>query len=693
MNDILMIYPEFDSRIERDYMYSVSVTQGNKTASLPVYNHTEDSRVERNPVDDRRADEYRRFSTFAFEGAGVRVDIKVNRDFHDYAVMPSAKKFRHEFKDGVISVFLDRPDYFLIRLDGKDHTILSVIADEPEREIPEAGEKTIVVDKWQEAEGGILELTEPETTLYIPAGSVLNARVRVCADNCRIIGRGAIVDPVGDIYRYSAEELNTGVVLLVNAVNNTLIDGIHMLDSKAFNIEFVGVWQKKWAVGNTVRNTKIFSTQMSSDGITCCYYSKDTHAEHCFLYCADNALVYEDGAHYKDITIGTTCNALFPQTDVRDSSVEDAYIFRADEGIINCEYGGENDMIALENHTVKNLNAVDITYTPYFIYVENPASCPAVPKRGGMTVENVWLPKLSDTRTNSFYHSIAGGDYAVMLKNISLGGELVTEVTPETVGGRVEKGVSTFRYLTEGGFEPKSDPNRRTVEYKNDINVFVGVWQVYFENPIIRNGNDILLPTEQLKAELRTDCGTSDGVIGGVGYTRLGGIVGAGMAKAVDVKDNNVTITPNGNADNLLLPDTGIVSKYTEFICYASHLVVLHENGECVYRIINSIKHKSVGIFRIIKEEIQKYGEGVYRLSFETRADEGERLKAAVLYSACSPCEKLFETDGDWKKCYMDINIGAEQLGNARIAFAIGCDGESAVDVFDFKNIALNKIK
>ena len=36
----LVIYPEFDERIRRDYMYSVSVTQGDKTATLPVYNHS-----------------------------------------------------------------------------------------------------------------------------------------------------------------------------------------------------------------------------------------------------------------------------------------------------------------------------------------------------------------------------------------------------------------------------------------------------------------------------------------------------------------------------------------------------------------------------------------------------------------------------------------------------------------------------
>ena len=41
MESQLIIYPEFDARIERDYLYSVSVTQGAQTATLPVYNHTE----------------------------------------------------------------------------------------------------------------------------------------------------------------------------------------------------------------------------------------------------------------------------------------------------------------------------------------------------------------------------------------------------------------------------------------------------------------------------------------------------------------------------------------------------------------------------------------------------------------------------------------------------------------------------
>ena len=332
MENQLIIYPEFDERIERDYLYHVSVTQGARTETLPVYNHTEDSRVNRNPIDGRRADEFRRFSTFAFAGEGVRVDIRVGRDFHDYAVMPARKRFRHSFKDGVISVYLDRPDYFVIRLDGGDHTNLAVFADTPETELPRADEKTIVVDRWQEVEGGVLTLTEPHTTVYIPAGAVLNARIQVLADDCRIIGRGAIVDPVGDIYRYSAAELDTGGVILIKSVNRTLVDGVHLLDAKAFNLEVIGTWEEIWATDNLVRNVKILSTQMSSDGITFCYYAKNSRAEHCFVYCGDNALVYEEYAHYRDITIGTTCNALYPQTDVVDSSAEDIYVFRADEG-------------------------------------------------------------------------------------------------------------------------------------------------------------------------------------------------------------------------------------------------------------------------------------------------------------------------------------------------------------------------
>lgn len=695
MENQLILYPEFDARIERDYLYSVSVTQGTQTATLPVYNHTEDSRVNRNPLDGRCADEFRRFSSFAFAGDGVRVDIRVNRDFDDYAVMPARKHFRHSYHDGVISVYLDHPDYFVVRLDGKDYTILSVFADAPETEIPTADEHTIIVNGWQEVEGGVLKLTEPHTTVYIPAGAVLNARIQVLADDCRVLGRGAIVDPAGDIYRYNAEEMEraSGGVLLIRAVERTLVDGIHFLDSKAFNLEVIGIWNERWATDNLIRNVKILSTQMSSDGITFCYYARNSRAEHCFVYCGDNALVYEDYAHYKDITIGTTCNALYPQTDVRDSSVEDAYVFRADEGLINATMTGEGGITRLENHTIRNFSAVDITFTPYFLFVEIPKESPVVTTGMGLTLENIWLRPLKETWTCGFYQTIAAGDYKVTMKNVAIGGKLMKTLSTETTGGEVNPKGQSFRYLTEGNFDPAIVQAPEKVNYKKQMNVFVGKEQILFRNPILCEGKDILLPAHEMQTELRTEkmapCMKRDGM----DYLRAADLTESGMAKAVSLTDNRLTVTPNDNTGNLLLPDSGIVSRYTENICYAEHLVVLHEGGEPIYRVINTFRHKSVGIFRIVAGEIRKYGAGTYRLTFDVRSEEEKPVHAMVDFSEGPAAGQDFAMHPDWTSCVLDVPVTEADLDETKMAIAISGNGTCAIDVFDVKNICFTKIK
>lgn len=693
MHEQLILYPEFDARIERDYLYRVSVTQGAQTASLPVYNHTEDSRVNRNPVDDNRADEFRRFCSFAFAGS-VRVDIRVNRDFESYTVMPARKHFRHSFRDGVISVWLDRPDYFAVRLDGKDHTILAVLADEPETEIPTADDHTIVADGWTEVAGGVLTLTEPHTTVYIPAGAVLNARIRVLADDCRILGRGAIVDPVGDIYRYNAEETEraSGGVILIRAVDRTLIDGIHLLDSKAFNIEVIGIWEERWATDNRIRNVKILSTQMSSDGITFCYYARNSLAEHCFVYCGDNALVYEDCAHYRDITIGTTCNALYPQTDVRGSSAEDIDVFRADEGLINATMGGEGGITRLEDHVIRNFSALDITFSPYFLFVEIPGSAPVVTTGEGLLLENIRLRPLKETGTCGFYQTIAAGDYKVTMKNVAIGGKLMRELTTGTVGGEVNPKGQTFRCLTGGEFDPSVTAVPETVHYRKQMNVFVGKALILFRDPVLCEGEDILLPAREMQAELRTDRMAPVVTRSGADCLRAADLTGSGMAKAVARTGNRLTVTPNNNRENLLLPDSGIISKYTEHICYAEHLVVLHENGETILRVINTFHHKSVGIFRIVAEEIRKYGAGTYRLTFEVRSGEEKPVCAMLDLRRAPAARNEFPMHPDWTPCTLDIPVSEAQTDEPKIALFIGGNGECAIEQFDVRNICLVRI-
>ena len=148
--DQLVIYPELPEQIHRNYDYKVTVTQGTETHPIPVYNHVMEYEVSDRSIG---GDLYRRFSQFAFSGKQVRIDIKVNRDFEYYSVFPSAKNFKTEYNGGTISVYLDKPDYFGIRLDDDDNSILSVFADLPEfpGDIPSKTDKNVIfIEGWHE---------------------------------------------------------------------------------------------------------------------------------------------------------------------------------------------------------------------------------------------------------------------------------------------------------------------------------------------------------------------------------------------------------------------------------------------------------------------------------------------------------------------------------------------------------------
>ncbi len=78
----LVVYPEYPPQIERDFAYTVTVTQeGGEPHAIPVYNHCEKSALSRRT---RGGDVNRRFCEFAFSGATVRVDVAVWGDVKCY---------------------------------------------------------------------------------------------------------------------------------------------------------------------------------------------------------------------------------------------------------------------------------------------------------------------------------------------------------------------------------------------------------------------------------------------------------------------------------------------------------------------------------------------------------------------------------------------------------------------------------
>lgn len=394
----LVTYPEYAAYINRDILYSVSVNQGLNNKPLTVYNETTGySHFDKDNAKSRvlgASDSNRRFCEFAFGGAEVTVRIKVNKSFNTYTVSPTSKNFETSYQDGVISVRLDRPEYFVLILDNDYNTALSVFADAPETNVPAKGASNVV---YVDTDGSItdpsnlityagennevIQISKNYAKIYIAPGAVLKKRVvftRADSSNtayhCGISGRGMILDPYSDIA--SSDQNNIPSYTDWNGSSNTpqnlqstvvfhgygcTIEGVKVVNSANFNVAF----KQDFCYANHV---KLLATEMSTDGFTCVAGSDagetEGVVENCFVYVGDNALVIGNangkiGYRFRNITIGTTCAAIYPQHNA-NTTLEDIYVFRADDGLINVY---ESD-VGSQTVNVTNLDALDCVKTP-----------------------------------------------------------------------------------------------------------------------------------------------------------------------------------------------------------------------------------------------------------------------------------------------------------------------------------------
>ena len=447
----VVVYPEYPAAIARDAAYAVQVEQEGVRRPLVVYNHCEKSILAGRT---HGGDVNRRFCEFAFSGAPVRVDIRVSRDVSSYKVFPARHRLKSAFRDGVVSVWLDRPVYFGIQLNDSDKTILSVFADAPEKadEIPQKGAPGVLyVEGWVDAPGadGFLETPKDLKEIYLAPGAVLNARLKIVAKGLRMHGRGMVLDPLSDIFRYDQTQNTARGVIRVAAPDVTL-DGFKVIDARTFNL-------MSWAPNTTFRNVKLLASMMCSDGFTNGH--RGFRAENCWLYVGDNALVVSGvtGAVYRDIAIGTSCAAIFPQGDNAAVTMENIDVFRADDGLINNWHNETlrrnnkwSEMNAGKAHKEKdpqdlrhlahefffrNLSAVDCTLFSHFFSGHNMGTLPktfafdgcSVP---GSTGRSDWraIGKTDgvaiDTR-NDPKRWLVTGNYALTFTNLWIGGASV----------------------------------------------------------------------------------------------------------------------------------------------------------------------------------------------------------------------------------------------------------------------------
>lgn len=325
------VYPDYPAAIERDGAYDVSVMQGRRRARLVVWNHCEKSALTGRT---HGGDVNRRFCEFAFDGGPVRVDIAARRDVRCYKVFPSNLRLRHSFRDGVISVWLEKPAYFGIQLNDSDKSILSVFADAPETGAPRKGAPGVMfVEGWMDATSpdGVIETGDKVKEIYLAPGAVLNARLRVKGHGTRLRGRGMVLDPMSDIFRFD-QNRNTKRGL-VSVASGCVVEGVKLVDARTFNF-------LAWGKGVRFRNVKVMASMMCSDGLTA--GGSDLRVEDSWFYVGDNALVVSGlkDSVFRNVAIGTSCSAVFPQGTNLNVLMEDVNVFRADESVVANVYNG-----------------------------------------------------------------------------------------------------------------------------------------------------------------------------------------------------------------------------------------------------------------------------------------------------------------------------------------------------------------
>lgn len=672
----LVIYPEFPERIRRNCDYDVSVTMDGRTEAIPVYNHTVESNVSRRPG----VDMYRRFCMFAFEDGQVRVDIRVKQDFGSYTVFPSAKNFRHEFRDGVISVYLDKPDYFGIQLDDDQNTILSVFADLPEsaEQIPSKDDENVVyVEGWYEPEGGTIIFDKPGTVVYIAPGAVFNARIRFTGDGCRLYGRGAIVDPFENIYEYDIQCGGTeshGFNLLTFSCSDFISDGPVLLDARCFNIVFGGS-------RNTVRNMKALSSMMTTDGVTT--GSSDSLVEHCWLYVGDNGVVPSNAVNLtvRDVAIGTTCAAMFPQLSVTNVLFEDINVFRADDGVINNRYNGKTPIDREETITFRRLSAVE--QLPASTHLFQGLNMGVLDKK--VFFEDVSCVQMKeDLRFDNAQNRLYTDNYQMSFKNLNIDGKPIEDLTQLTVANPFHaKNKAEFEY--DGNFRAV-ERNISNVSYTAPLKVYVGARQVFFEKaPHIADGT-IMLPAKEICSVLRKECGVDSE------YVSAEVLRAAGYISSVTDKDGTYVLTPIYNGENLLLPDKGEVSYFAENSCYQLDLVTSKDDEGYIYNVLNIKGIWGPGVSRRITDEVKMYGEGTYRLALKAKASVCGKLKLQYTEDK-NAVNTVFDVSDEWESYSFELSVGSDAASAAKCLFVLCVEGSAPLPDFSFRDMSLVKVK
>lgn len=222
----------------------------------------------------------------------------------------------------------------------------------------------------------------------------------------------------------------------------------------------------------------------------------------------------------------------------------------------------------------------------------------------------------------------------------------------------------------------------------------MGGYQVFYKYPIIKEGDDILIPFEQTQTELRTAKTSTVFERNGINYVSVDSLVVSGMAKAVSKDGGKIVITPNYKGENLILPDSGILSNVTEMRASHSEITAVKNGDTSVYHVTaNTNSSDKLGIHMLLNEAIKKYGTGNYKLTFDAKSTSNKKLTASIGYSNEKYTHKSVDANigTSWSTVTLEFSVAQNLLDQSQIRLTVTTDWVKLAD-FDITNICLVKV-
>ncbi len=645
----LTVYPEYPAQIKRDNTYSVSVTQDKVTKPLTVYNHTESSILHPR---QHGGDSQRRFCEFAFSGQPVRVDIAVQQDVQSYIVFPASARLKTTFKKNVISVYLDKPKYFGIRLNDDSNTILSVFADAPETDVPKKGDPGVLyIDSWTDApdRSGLIATDASVREIYIAPGAVLNAWLEIRGPNTKVHGRGMLLDPMSNIFRFDQQKRRVLGIFRVLAPHVT-VDGIKLIDARSFNYILSGK-------GCSMRNFKALSSMMCTDGISFfCGKDPDCHIDNGWLYVGDNALVLSGSSevHVRNTVLGTSCAAIFPQISFQSPAyLENIDVFRCDEGLINNYYNGTTP--GTKEQTVyvniKNLCAVDCVLFPWIFQGRNMGTLEkifkfeniSIPQSAGMAQYQFSGKKGSAILVVNGKQYMPTDNYTLDFTNLYAAGKLVKNFKSTDIKCPERTKISV-KTKENGKIDLPLRPNRITMNYTFPYKVYIGSAPQMFQKMAKESNGEVFLYSTEIQNKL-----------GLVKPFSSEWVSLEELRKITDVAYDRVTgkITlKNIPADkNLVEESWPVQSVFQRYPSYQARLETLKaEDGSWIYN-LSKVKLNS-GMHTVLTDAFLKNGNGTYELTFRAKAEAPVVLLLRVFTN-----EKTLNQTVDLSQNWQEYNV------------------------------------